>query len=302
VGILAQSSKTRGRPVDGDYEPGSRGETRAMTERTQGLEMTLPAESANVALVRHAVSGVAEDGGMDEERIADLKTVVTEACMNVVVHAYPHGTGLMRIDVTPEDDSLLITVSDSGVGIRPSVDLEEEASSLRLGFSLISRLCTSFAISGGLDRGTTITMRLPMSGEDPGSPAAGEDPESLPGEVRIVASRPELLSSMLSRAISAFAARRDLSVDQISDAMLLADAISAGAPAVFEGGEPGLSLSDAERGIDLRVGPLTEAGAAKLRQGLSLPEIGGSIESIASDVRSEKLDGGEYVVYRLATQ
>ncbi len=271
-----------------------------MSELTEGLEMTLPAESANVALVRHAISGVAEDGGMDEERIADLKTVVTEACMNVVVHAYPHGSGLMRIDVTPEEDALLITVSDSGAGIRPSVDLDEPGSSLRLGFSLISRLCSSFAISGGLDRGTTISMRLPMSGEDPNSPAAGEDPESLPGEVRIVASQPELLASMLSRAISAFAARRDLSVDQISDAILLADAISAGAPAVFEGGEPGLSLSDGDGGIDLRIGPLTESGATRLRQGLSLPEIGGSIESIAADVRTEKLDGGEYVVYRIA--
>ncbi len=271
-----------------------------MSDRTEGLEMTLPADSANVALVRHAISGVAEEGGMDEERIADLKTVVTEACMNVVVHAYPQSTGLMRIDVTPEDDSLQVTVSDSGAGIRPSVDLEEPGSSLRLGFSLISRLCSSFAISGGLDRGTTITMRLPMSGEDSSPPAAGEGPESLPGEVRIVASQPELLSSMLSRAISAFGARRDLSVDQISDAILLADAISAGAPAVFEGGEPGLSLSDGDGGIDLRIGPLTEAGAARLREGLSLPEIGGSIESIASDVHTEKLDGGEYVVYRLA--
>jgi serine/threonine-protein kinase RsbW len=271
-----------------------------MSERTEGLEMTLPAESANVALVRHAITGLAEDGGMDEERIADLKTVVTEACMNVVVHAYPHGIGLMRIDVAPEEDSLRITVSDSGAGIRPSVNLDEPGSSLRLGFSLISRLCTSFAISGGLDRGTTIAMRLPISGEDPGSPAAGEDPESLPGEVRIVASRPELLSPMLSRAISAFGSRRDLSVDQISDAMLLADAISAGAPAVFEGGEPDLSLSDGDGGIDLRVGPLTEAGAAQLRDGLSLPEIGGTIESVADDVRTEKQDGGEYVVFRIA--
>jgi serine/threonine-protein kinase RsbW len=271
-----------------------------MTKRTEGLEMTLPAESANVALVRHAISGVAEDGGMDEERIADLKTVVTEACMNVVVHAYPQGTGLMRIDVTPEEDSLLITVSDSGAGIRPSVDLEETGSSLRLGFSLISRLCTSFAISGGLDRGTTISMRLPLTGEDLTSPAAGEDSESPPGEVRIVASRPELLSSMLSRAISAFAIRRDLSVDQISDAMLLADAISAGAPAAFEGGESGLSLSNGDAGIDLRIGPLTEGGAARLREKLSLPEIGESIESIAAEVRTEGLDGGEYVVFRLA--
>ncbi len=272
-----------------------------MSEQTAGLEITLPAEAANVALIRHTISGLAADGGMDEERLADLKTVVTEACMNVVVHAYPDGPGLMRIAVSPEGDSMLIEVSDSGAGIRPSVDLEENRSSLRLGFSLISRLCSSFAISGGLDRGTTITMRLPMSGEERASTAAAvEGPESLPGEMRIVASRPELLPPTLSRAVSAFGSRRDLSVDQISDAMLLADAISAGAPAVFEGGEPGLSLSDGDGGIDLRVGPLTEAGAARLREGLALPEIGGSIEAIADEIRTEKLDGGEYVVYRLA--
>ncbi len=263
--------------------------------------MTLPAEAGNVALVRHAFAGLAADRGMDEERLADLKTVVTEACMNVVVHAYPGGTGLMRIAVSPEADSLLITVSDSGAGIRPSVDLEQNGSSLRLGFSLISRLCSSFAISGGVDRGTTITMRLPISGEEPGSiDATAEGPESLSGEMRIVASRPELLSPTLSRAVSAFGSRRDLSIDQISDAMLLADAISAGVPAVFEGGEPGLSISDGDGGIDLRIGPLTEAGATRLRDGLTLPEIGGSIEAIAEEVRTEKLDGGEYVVYRIA--
>ncbi len=272
-----------------------------MSERTDGLEITLPAEAGNVALVRHAIAGIAADGGMDEERLADLKTVVTEACMNVVVHAYPVGTGLMRIEVSPEDDSLLITVSDSGAGIRPSVDLEENGTSLKLGFSLISRLCSSFAISGGLDRGTTVTMRLPMSGEESRPiAAAGEESENLPGEMRIVTSRPELLTSTLSRAVSAFGSRRELSIDQISDAMLLADAISAGVPAVFEGEEPGLSISDGEGGIDLRIGPLTEAGAAHLREGLTLPGIGGSIESIADEVRTEKLDGGEYVVYRIA--
>ena len=42
-------------------------------------------------MVRHALAGLAEEIGMDETGVADLKTVVTEACMNVVVHAYPTG-------------------------------------------------------------------------------------------------------------------------------------------------------------------------------------------------------------------
>ena len=50
--------------------------------------MLLPARAENVAVVRHALAGLAEEIGMDEAGIADLKTVVTEACMNVVAHAY----------------------------------------------------------------------------------------------------------------------------------------------------------------------------------------------------------------------
>ena len=56
---------------------------------SSGIQMSLPAKAENVAVVRHAIAGLAERIGMDEPSIADLKTVVTEACMNVVVHAYP---------------------------------------------------------------------------------------------------------------------------------------------------------------------------------------------------------------------
>jgi Histidine kinase-like ATPase domain len=64
-----------------------------------GLQMSLPAKAENVVVVRHAIAGLAERIGMDEAAIADLKTVVTEACMNVVVHAYPEEeTGLLEIE------------------------------------------------------------------------------------------------------------------------------------------------------------------------------------------------------------
>ena len=62
------------------------------SESPKGLQMTLPARAENVAVVRHALAGLAEQIGMDEAGLADLKTVVTEACMNVVVHAYSDGS------------------------------------------------------------------------------------------------------------------------------------------------------------------------------------------------------------------
>ena len=63
----------------------------SINEKPTGLQIRLPAKAENVAVVRHALAGLAEEIGMDEAGVADLKTVVTEACMNVVVHAYPDG-------------------------------------------------------------------------------------------------------------------------------------------------------------------------------------------------------------------
>lgn len=273
-----------------------------MSERQAGLQITLPAEAGNVALVRHAMAGLAEAAGMRAEAVADLKTVVSEACMNVVVHAFPDGGGTITVWAVPDADSLLITVSDTGAGIQPRVDVERPDSSLRLGFSLIAALCSSFQISGGLNQGTTIAMRLPLSGAV--QPAEGGEPDkaldAVPGEVRILATNPELLPTVLSRAVSAFGTRRDLSVDQISDAVLLADSISAGAPAIFGDDDVRLSLSDGDGGIDLSVGPLQAGGGANLREGLKLPDLDGSMEALADDVRVEERPGGEYLVLRIA--
>ena len=130
------------------------------SEKPKGLYMRLPARAENVAVVRHALAGLAEQIGMDETGIADLKTVVTEACMNVVVHAYPGESGPLTVEAEPDTEGLTVTVSDSGSGISPQA--ESERASLKLGLSLIAALSSSFSISGGLDRGTEVMMRLPL--------------------------------------------------------------------------------------------------------------------------------------------
>src|SRR5215204_6179740 len=132
------------------------------SERPMGLQMKLPAKAENVVVVRHALSGMAEQIGMDEVGLADLKTVVTEACMNVVVHAYPNGSGLLMVEAEPDSEGLTVTVCDSGSGISPEAD--SDRSSLKLGLSLIAALSSSFSISGGLNRGTEVMMRVPLRG------------------------------------------------------------------------------------------------------------------------------------------
>lgn len=260
--------------------------------------MSLPARAENVAVVRHALAGFAERIGMDEASIADLKTVVTEACMNVVVHAYPaDAPGLLEVEARQELDGLTAVIRDFGMGIRPRPDIDRP--SLRIGLTLIAALSKSFEIKGGVDRGTEIRMHLPLqAGAD--SDGAVEAATTVADQTEMRVGHPDLVGPILGRALGAFAARREITVDRLSDTMLLSDAISAGAPQGFEDGHVSLSIADREEGVELRVGPMKGGGAEQLRASLSLPDVGGSLESLADEVRIEQDDEGEFLVLGIA--
>ena len=262
--------------------------------------MTLPARAENVAVVRHALAGLAERIGMDEAAIADLKTVVTEACMNVVVHAYPEGeVGLLEVDAVPDQGGLTVAVRDFGRGISPRPGVDRP--SLRIGLALIAALSSSFQISGGVGQGTEIRMHLPFTSvqvdEDGDASTTVSPPVPDATELRV---EKDLLRTVLSRALTALAARHEITVDRISDAMLLSDAISDAAPAGFADGHVRLSIADRPEGVELRVGPMESGAAAGLRSSLDLPVVGGSMATLADEVRTESGDDGDYLVVGIA--
>lgn len=239
---------------------------------------------------------------MEEAGIADLKTVVTEACMNVVVHAYPADeAGLLTVEATEEMDGLTVVVRDFGRGIQPRPDADRP--SLRIGLTLIAALSTSFEIKGGVDRGTEIRMHLPLSARDE-SAERTQAAAVAPIDDEATALRvgpPELVGPILSRALGALAARREISVDRLSDAMLLSDAISARAPEGFTDGHVSLSLADRPEGVQLKVGPMKSGAAEQLRESLDLPEVGGSLATLADELRIERGDEGEFLVVGIAS-
>lgn len=261
--------------------------------------MVLPAKAENVAVIRHALAGLAEEIGMDESGLADLKTIVTEACMNVVVHAYQGQPGPLTVEAKPDAEGLTVVVRDEGVGIEPQADSGRD--SLRLGLSLIAALSGSFSISGGLDQGTEITMRLPLRGG--GANGKGDSVELRADRVdrtEMVIDRSELLGPVLARVVGALAARRDLSVDRVSDAVLVTDAISVAAPHRFADGRVRLGLDEGAGGIDLRLGPMEPGAATRIREDLAVPDVGGSLEVLADELTVEDSDDGEYLVIRFA--
>jgi serine/threonine-protein kinase RsbW len=261
--------------------------------------MSLPARAENVAVVRHAIAGLAERLGMDDPSLADLKTVVTEACMNVVVHAYSgEESGPLEVEVSPDTEGLTVVVRDHGGGIRPRPDVERP--SLRIGLTLIAALSNSFEISGGVERGTEIRMHLPLRAREDTAPASSPSAVSANDATRIRVGPPEIVGPVLSRALSALAARQDISVDRLSDAMLISDAISARAPEGFTNGHVSLSIAERPQGIEVRVGPMTGGGAERLRRSFELPRVG-SLESLADDLRIEEGEEGEFLVVAISS-
>jgi anti-sigma regulatory factor (Ser/Thr protein kinase) len=272
-----------------------------VADRMPRLRLTVPAEAANVALVRHALAGLAEGVGMDATGIADLKTVVTEACMNAVVHAYPNETGTIDVEAAPVEDALRVRITDHGVGFQPRPDVDSPGSSLRLGLSLVAVLSSRFSIAGGSEGGTEVTMELPLAHAGP-VPRVREEGEVEPAgpDVSISASDARLLPGVLSRAVSAFALRRDLNVDRISDAILLAESVSESSERAFAGDELSFSLVDGDGGLVMTVGPLGSGGGKRLRDDLELPDQGGSVETLADQVEVDSRPDGEYVAFRIA--
>jgi serine/threonine-protein kinase RsbW len=268
------------------------------SEKPKGLYMRLPARAENVAVVRHALAGLAEQIGMDETGVADLKTVVTEACMNVVVHAYPGESGPIVVEAEPDTDGLTVTVSDSGSGISPQA--ESERTSLKLGLSLIAALSSSFSIAGGLDRGTEVMMRLPLQerGRANSDGATEKAPVVETVGTEIAIGRAELLEPVLARMVGALAARRDLPVDRVSDAVLITDAIAGAAPGRFADGCVRLGLGESDRGLELRLGPMEKGAAGEIRRELDVPDVGGSLEALADEFVVEESDDGDYVIVR----
>ncbi len=258
------------------------------------MEFALPAEAANVPLIRHALAGLAEALEMEPTEIADLKTVVTEACMNVVLHAYTaEETGVLEVYAWPDEDALVVSVRDYGAGIRPLADVER--TSLRLGLPLIAALTRSLEISGATGRGTEVRMMVPFASN--GKPQL--EVPAVADETRIALPAGELLAPILSRVISMFATRADLSVDELSDAVLLSDAISAGGPDGFPGGTARIAVTEEDGSFEVRVGPLGAGGGQRLLDGMRIPLLDASLETLAEEVRVDTTDDGELLAIRV---
>jgi serine/threonine-protein kinase RsbW len=95
----------------------------AVQQVATDVKLTLPARPENVSVIRHVLGAFAEALRLDDELVEDLRLAVTEACTNVVRHAYPPDqAGPVEISIQPLEEHVSVIVSDHGRGIGTSSD------------------------------------------------------------------------------------------------------------------------------------------------------------------------------------
>lgn len=130
------------------------------------MTLEFPSRSANEGFARSAVACFAAQMDPTFEELGDIRTAVSEAVTNCIVHAYPNGFGIISIRCRILKDSVLdIVIKDKGVGIE---DLEKARKPMYttggsdrsgMGFTIMESFMTDFTVISKPGKGTTVHMR-----------------------------------------------------------------------------------------------------------------------------------------------
>jgi serine/threonine-protein kinase RsbW len=130
-----------------------------VSSRTADVTLIVPAVPDSIAVIRQTVSGICEALGADTRAIGDVKLAATEACTNVVLHAYADGEpGTIELDALASHDELQLLVRDHGNGMTPAPMGE----GLGLGLPLIAALTTTMTIEDAEGGGTEVSMTFAL--------------------------------------------------------------------------------------------------------------------------------------------
>ena len=128
--------------------------------------LEFPSKSCNEAFARSAVACFAAQLDPTLEEMGDIRTAVSEAVTNCIVHAYPDGLGTISMRCRILKDNVLdIVIKDKGVGI-PDVEQARRPAYTTggsersgMGFTIMESFMTDLEISSKAGKGTTVHMR-----------------------------------------------------------------------------------------------------------------------------------------------
>jgi stage II sporulation protein AB (anti-sigma F factor) len=128
------------------------------------FKIQLPAIGENEAFARNLISSFVLTLSPTIEEINDLKTAISEAVTNCVVHAYENKDGIINISAEINEKTLSVTISDFGKGIK---DVEEAKTPMftsggdersGMGFTIMETFMDSLEVTSTLGKGTTVSI------------------------------------------------------------------------------------------------------------------------------------------------
>lgn len=133
------------------------------------MTMTIDSLPENEEFARVVVAVFAARLNPTLEEIDDIKTAVSEAVTNAVIHGYENGEGKITIETAVEENILTVTIGDQGIGIRdieramePMFStLPEERSGM--GFSFMEAFMDQVEVISAPGKGTSVIMRKKIS-------------------------------------------------------------------------------------------------------------------------------------------
>ena len=129
------------------------------------MKIEFLSKSANEAFARVSIAAFASQLDPTIEEIADIKTSVSEAVTNAIIHAYPNKDGQVKLKAVLYEDEIEIEVSDTGEGIE---NVEEAKAPLfttkgnlersGMGFTIMENFMDNLKVESIVGLGTKVTM------------------------------------------------------------------------------------------------------------------------------------------------
>ena len=137
-----------------------------MNKPKNTMKVSFPSRGANEGLARMLIASFITEADPTVEELCDIKTAVSEAVTNCIVHGYPDCVGVITLEAgIKEDGGVVIRVKDRGKGIpdvaqamEPMFTTCQNGERAGLGFAVMESFTDKLKVRSAVGKGTTVTM------------------------------------------------------------------------------------------------------------------------------------------------
>ena len=129
------------------------------------MKLEFASKSSNESFSRVVVAAFAAQLDPTIEQLSDIKTAISEAVTNSIIHGYEYGDGVIKIEATIEGDTIKIIVEDSGKGIlnlekamEPFYTSKPDLERSGMGFTVMETFMDDLIVESNESKGTRIIM------------------------------------------------------------------------------------------------------------------------------------------------